>query len=337
MAEHVKTLEDLARIAGMSIATVSRALRDHPAVNAATKRKIVKLAIEHNYPFQRYSPAGLMGAEATIAVVIPPPLASQPRLSDPFIMELLAAIGEAARERNCDFMLSHFTPSSRDDLLEVMHLSRADGVIFLGQSSLHDAFNALADTQRRFVVWGAELPDQAYCSVGSDNQGGALRATRHLIRLGRKCIAFVGTSATPEIEQRFEGYATALEEAGLPVDPALVSDSHFDLESAESAIDELIASGTKFDAIVAASDIIAFGAIRSLNRKGVRVPEDVSVIGYDNVEFGRYIQPALSTISQNVDKAGRLLVSKLLNAGRTATPLPERLPTDLIIRDSCGG
>ncbi len=337
MSEAVRTLEDLARLAGMSIATVSRALRDHPAVNAATKRKIVRLAIEHNYPFQRYAPAGLMGAEATLAIVVPPPHARQPRLTDPFMMELVASISDAARERNCDLMISHFTPQGRDDLVELMHLSRADGVIFLGQSTLHDAFNTIADNQRRFVVWGAELPDQRYCSVGSDNRGGALRATRHLIRLGRTRIAFLGATLTPEIIQRHEGYAAALEEAGLALDPHLTADTHFDLESAESSVDELLASGVSFDAIVAASDIIAFGAIRTLTRMGIRVPEDVSVIGYDNVDFGRYLHPALSTISQNVDKAGRLLVSKLLNTGRTAVPPSERLPTDLIIRDSCGG
>ncbi len=337
MSVSAKTLEDLARIAGMSIATVSRALRDHPAVNATTKRKIVRLAIEHNYPFQRYSPAGLLGAEATIAVVIPPPLTRQPRLADPFLMELLAAIGEAARERSCDLMVSHFTPSGRDDLVELMHLNRADGVIFMGQSSLHHAFNALADTKRRFVVWGAELPDQNYCSVGSDNQGGALRATRHLIRLGRKRISFLGATLNPEIQQRYEGYCEALDEAGLARDPALAIDSHFDLESAESTIDELVASGARFDSIVAASDILAFGAIRSLTRQGIRVPQDVAVIGYDNVAFGRYVQPALSTISQDVEKAGRMLVSKLLASARNATPPSERLPTDLIVRESCGG
>lgn len=337
MTETIRTLEDLARLAGMSIATVSRALRDHPAVNAATKRKIIRLAIEHNYPFQRYSPSGLIGAEATLALVIPPPHARQPRVTDPFMMELIASISDAARERNCDLILSHYTPQGREDLAELMHLSRADGVIFLGQSTLHEAFNAMADNQRRFVVWGAELPDQRYCSVGSDNHGGALRATRHLLRLGRRRIAFLGATITPEIIQRFEGYAAALEEAGIEVSPELCAATHFDLESAESSCDELLGSGVRFDAIVAASDVIAFGAIRSLARNGLSVPDDVAVIGYDNVEFGRYIRPSLSTVSQNVGKAGRLLVSKLLNAGRSAAAPSERLPTDLVVRESCGG
>lgn len=321
----------------MSIATISRALRDHPAVNAATRQRIVRLAIEHGYPFHRYSPAGLTSAEATITVVIPPPLARQPRLADPFLLELMGAIAEAARERRCDVTVSHFTPSGRDELVELMRLNRTDGVIFLGQSSLHDAFNALADGRGRFVVWGAALADQRHCSIGSDNRGGARRATRHLLRLGRNRIAFLGTTLNPEIRQRYQGYASALGEAGIGLDPALAVDSHFDLESAECAVEELIGAGTRFDAIVAASDILAFGAIRSLARQGIRVPHDVAVIGYDNVAFGRYVAPALSTVSQDVDKAGRLLVSKLLNPGRASFPVSERLPTDLVIRESCGG
>ena len=320
----------------MSIATISRALRDHPAVNAATKQKIVRLAIEHGYPFQRYSPAGLMGAEASITVVIPQPLARQPRLADPFLMELVGAIGEAARERHCDILISHFTPSGHDDLAELMHLNRTDGVIFLGQSSLHRAFNELADNRGRFVVWGAELADQRYCSIGSDNRGGALRATRHLLRLGRKRIAFLGATLNPEIRQRRQGYVEALEETGISLDPSLTVDSYFDLESAECSVEGLVSSGTRFDAIVAASDILAFGAIRSLARLGLRVPDDVAVVGYDNVAFGRYVQPALSTVSQDVEKAGRLMVSKLLSSSPASFPISERLPTSLIVRESCG-
>ena len=169
MKNDLKKVEDLASLAGVSIATVARAVSDSPAVNSATKKRIWQLALANNYPFRRYTPAGPLGAEATIAIVIPRPQAREPKLSDPFVLELVAAIGEAARERGCDFLVSHVSPSSHDDLVEVMETNRADGVIFLGQSGLHEEFNALAENSRKFVVWGAELPGQKYCSVGSDN------------------------------------------------------------------------------------------------------------------------------------------------------------------------
>ncbi|KAF0185962.1 MAG: LacI family transcription regulator [Hyphomonadaceae bacterium] len=337
MSKDMKKLEDLARLAGVSIATVSRALGGSNAVNAVTKRKIWQLALANNYPFRRYTPSGPLGAEATIAIVIPQPQAREPKLSDPFVLELVAAIGEAARERGCDLIISHVSPSGHDDLVEVMETNRADGVIFLGQSTLHEEFNELAASQRKFVVWGAELPGQTYCSVGSDNFVGGRRAARHLIRLGRKRIVFLGDPIAPEVMQRHQGYVEALKESRIPIDEKLVLATHFDIESGEASIDELLGEGIDFDGIVAASDMIALGAMRALARKGIAVPKQVSVVGYDNVQFSRFARPALTTISQNVEKAGKILVSKLLSASGSSDIPSERVPTDLIVRDSCGG
>ena len=212
----------------------------------------------------------------------------------------------------------------------------ADGTIFLGQSSLHPAFNRLAESEGRFVVWGAQLPDQAYCSVGSDNLAGGRRATLHLARLGRKRIVYLGDTEAPEVQQRLRGYVEAIEQAGLAQDKALMVPAHFTVESSEASVDALIARGEDFDGIVAASDLIALGAIRSLLHHGRRVPEDVSVVGYDDVPFARYSRPALTTVLQDTQRAGRLLVSKLLDTGG-GEMRSERLPTDLIVRESCGG
>jgi len=330
------TLEDLASLAGVSISTASRALNDSPAVNIRTKQQIWKLARELNYPFRRHMPAGPIGAEATIAIVVPRPQARDARMSDPFLFELITGVGEAARERGCDILVSHISPSSFEDLSVAMSTSRADGVVFLGQSYLHVAFNRLAETEARFVVWGAQFAEQAYCCVGSDNLLGGRRAAMHLARLGRKRIVFLGDTEAPEAFQRHRGYTEALETAGLPVDPARTVAAFFEVESAEAATEGLLARGTPFDSIVAASDLIALGAIRALQRAGLRVPEDVSVVGYDNVPFGRYSNPALTTVSQDTFKAGRLMVAKLLDARAQEARRSERLPTELIVRDSCG-
>jgi DNA-binding LacI/PurR family transcriptional regulator len=218
-----------------------------------------------------------------------------------------------------------------------MTTSRADGVIFLGQSSLHNALNRLSGSEARFVVWGAQLPDQAYCSVGSDNLLGGRRGTLHLARLGRRRIVFLGDTEAPEVSLRVRGYSEALEQAGLEAQPELMVSAHFTVESGEASVDALIARGTPFDGIVAASDLIALGAIRSLLNAGIRVPEDVSVIGYDDVPFARYSRPALTTIMQDTARAGRLLVSKLIDAAGGGEMRSERIPTELIVRGSCGG
>ncbi len=337
MSRKTTRLEDLARMAGVSISTASRALNDSPAVNDRTKQAIWKLAREHDYPFRRYMPAGPIGAQGTIAVVTPRPQGREGRLSDPFFLELLAGVGEAARERGCDLVMSHVSPANLDDLSVAMTTSRADGVIFLGQSTLHAAFNHMAETESRFVVWGAELPDQAYCSVGSDNINGGRRAAAHLARLGRRRIVFLGDLDPPESMQRQRGYADALDNAGLGVDPELIIPAHFEVESAEASVDSLLRRGLAFDGIVAASDLIALGAVRALLHAGLDVPKDVSVIGFDNVPFSRYSRPALSTIAQDTMKAGRLMVSKLLDSSGDRAGRSERIPTDLIVRETCGG
>ena len=337
MARRNTRLEDIAALAGVSISTASRALNDSPSVNDRTKQLIWKLAREHDYPFRRYMPAGPIGATGTIALVVPRPQGRDVQIDDPFTLELLAGVADAARERGCDLVVSHFAPSSYDDLLAAMTTSRADGVIFLGQSSLHAAFNRLSETEGRFAVWGAQLADQTYCSVGSDNLAGGKRATLHLARLGRRRIVYLGDTEAPEVQQRLRGYFEALDQSALANDPALLVPAHFTVESGETAMDALIARGTPFDGIVAASDLIAIGAIRSLLRHGRKVPEDVSVVGYDDVPFARYSRPALTTVLQDTARAGRLLVSKLLDTGTNGDIRSERMPTDLIVRESCGG
>jgi DNA-binding LacI/PurR family transcriptional regulator len=338
MAKRTTTLEDIAKLAGVSISTASRALNDSPAINRQTKQRIWKLAREQNYPFRDYMPAGPIGAEATIAVVVPRPQGGEFLLGDPFFLDLLSGLAEAAYERDCDVLVSHVSPASYDDLSVLMSTSRADGVVFLGQSNLHAALNRLAGEESRFVVWGAELPDQDYCCVGSDNFAGARRATAHLARLGRTRIVFLGDTDDPEPAQRYLGYLDALTQAGIAHEPALTVPAHFEVESAEAAVDALIHHDVSFDGVVAASDLIALGAVRALRRAGLAVPKDVSVMGFDNVRFARYATPALSTIAQDTGKAGRLLVSKLLDAGEgKMRSRSERLPTELIVRESCGG
>lgn len=327
------TLEKLAKLAKVSVSTVSRALNDHPSISAPVKKKLWALARKHGYEFRRYMPASPIGAEGAITVVTPRVRGRPLPLSHPFFLELLASIGEAARDRGCDFTVSHLVPANYDDLVHATTTGRANGVIFLGQGTLHDEFNRLAGTPSRFVVWGAQIPGQRYCTVGTDNVLGGRRATQHILKHGRKRVLFLGGS-DPEAMQRFRGYVDALQEAGIAIVDELIGRVEFEAESAESAVDGLLLGKVPFDGIVAASDLIALGAIRALSRKGLSVPRDVSVVGYDNMLLSRLSTPTLSTVQQDIPKAGRMLVSKLLEWN--GTPRPELLSTELIIRESCG-
>lgn len=336
MTQKPTRLEDLARIAGVSTATISRALNDSPNVNPETKRRVWQLAKEHNYSFRPHMPAILTRAASTIAIVIPMQPGREYKNSDPFYLELIGGVCSAAREISCDVVISHLAPKNFDDLSGLVDSSRTNGIIFLGQSFLHDRFNFLTATNRRFIVWGAQMDGQQYCSVGSDNRQGGERATAHLLRLGRRRIAFLGDMDAPELRQRYEGYIRAHHTAGLEADPALTSSASFELESAEAAVDAMASAGHDFDAVFAGSDLIAIGAIRAIQRSGRQVPDDVAVVGYDNIKLAQYSSPALTTIAQDMTKAGRMMVSKLLSSPDMQASFSERLPTELIIRSSCG-
>jgi len=327
------TLEKLAKLAKVSVSTVSRALNDHPSISSTQKKRLWELARKHGYEFRRHMPASPIGAAGAVTVVTPRVRGRPLPLSHPFFLELLASIGEAARDRGCDFTVSHLVPANYEDLVHATTTGRANGVIFLGQGALHDELNHLAETEARFVVWGAQITGQKYCTIGTDNMLGGRRATQHLIKHGRKRIVFLG-GTDPEATQRYRGYTEALQDAGLGIDDELIGRVEFESESAETAVEGLLRRKVPFDGIVAASDLIALGGIRALSRAGRSVPNDISVVGYDNMLLSRLSTPTLSTVQQDIPKAGRMLVSKLLEW--SGDPRPELLSTELIIRESCG-
>lgn len=334
--KNLHRLEDLAELAGVSISTVSRALNDSPLVSDRTKKKILSLAQSNNYSGRLRDKVYTEDADKTVSIVIPPPQGRDTRLSDPFMLDLIGGIGDALKEQNCDLLISHLTMTDYHSASNLVASGRCDGLIVLGQSTMHKQLNQLAAQKIPFVTWGAQFMDQNYCSVGSDNRQGGRRATNHLIRMGRRRIAFVGDCEGPEMKLRQEGYREALDQNGIQYDPRLVRPAHFYPESAMEAIEVLVEQGVEFDGIVAVSDMIAIGAMKALANKGISVPDDVSVIGYDDVLVAAYTSPALSTIRQDVTKAGRLMVSKLLRMLGGERVQSSTLPTDLIIRESCG-
>ena len=342
-------LVDLAALTGFSVATVSRSLADHPGISDDTKSRVRAAALEHGYPI-RPAPSSAEAAAARrkdrnrIGLVMPAALSAGSPLANPFELSLIGGIGAALRDRHFDFSIAWQAPHDDKSLMKFMARSKYDGLIFIGQSQYHGALNRLADMGRAFVVWGVEAEDQAYCSIGSDNFQGGYRATSHLVRLGRRRIVFLGQSAALASAQtrfsqtavRLEGYRAAIEGGGLPVVPAMVQASLGTSEAAADAVENLLERNIVFDGIVAASDTIAIGAIRALRQRGHHVPRDVSVIGYDDSDLASHVHPRLTTVRQDTLKAGNLLVSKLLRLMDGHSVASERLPTEIVIRDSCG-
>jgi len=207
-------------------------------------------------------------------------------------------------------------------------------VILIGQGRHHDQLNKMAARGVPFVVWGAQLPQQLYTTVGGDNVTGGRLATERLLAQGRRRIAFLGDTTLPEVEQRHRGYVEALAAEGLAPDPQLHVASSFLPESGGQAVEELARRGVAYDGLFACSDLLAMKAIYALRAHGRDVPGDVAVVGYDDIELAGYCHPPLTTVRQPRDVAARALVNALLARvdGQSAPSL--QLPTDLAIRAS---
>ncbi|RME64209.1 MAG: LacI family transcriptional regulator, partial [Alphaproteobacteria bacterium] len=210
------------------------------------------------------------------------------------------------------------------------------GVIFVGQGRHRSEIRDFARAHKRVVTWGAVEAADDHCVVGSDNVGGGMLATQHMLNLGRKAVAFLGDRTLPEIGQRYEGYALALTAAGMDVDERRVIAAPFDIKEARVAAQPLAALYPEFDAIFAASDMIALAAIAALRDKGIRVPRDVSVVGFDDIPAGAHVSPSLTTVHQDIRRAGEILVEKLIAILAGESVSSQTIETRLIVRQSCG-
>jgi len=331
---------DIAHRAGVSQATVSRALRDSPLVNAETREKIKKIARELNYHVDRAA-AGLRSQQShTLAILLYKDPTSDDSQINPFFLSMLGNITRAAAKRNYDVLVS-FQQLHEDWYLRYQLSNRADGIILLGYGD-YTGFaykvDRLVKADARFTVWGATGPELKDRSIGCDNVKGAFMATSHLLGLGRRNIAFFGgtSAACPELKQRYDGYCKALVEAGVPIDDELQFDTDFRETSGAWATGELLKSGKAFDAIFAATDLLAIGAIKRLRAEGIEVPEDVSVVGFDDIPAAAYFNPSLTTVQQNTVLASKHLVNQVIRMIEGKKPKAKLLEPALIVRHSCG-
>ena len=325
---------DIARLAGVSTATVSRALNGSPLIHPDTTKRIQELAKSLNYTINIGAKNLRIGQSQTVAIVIPFDRNSRQTISDPFFLSMLGSLADALTENGYDMLLSRVDAEHLDKRAEIYESGRARGIIVIGQWGHHDQLNALAGRKVPFVVWGAHLPRQMYCSVGSDNLIGGKVATAHLLSQGLRRIAFLGNTELPEVALRYQGYCAAHEDLGLAPDSALLVNVSFSAKQAREGVEKIIAQDLQFDAIFASSDLIAMTAISVLQWRGLQVPTDVPVVGYDDIEAAAHFHPSLTTVSQSLENAGQLLVQSLLRAMNGEVVEPILMPTRLITRES---
>jgi DNA-binding LacI/PurR family transcriptional regulator len=327
-------MADIARLAGVSVSTVSRALSGSPLVSADTRERIGQLARSLNYSINTGAQNLRLRKNQTIAVVVPFDAQSRQHISDPFFLAIVGSIADELTDRGYDMLLSRVDAERLDSAATLVDSGKAIGVIVIGQWRRHEQLNELARRRVPLVVWGAQMPGQRYCSVGGDNVAGGRIATEHLLSLGRRRIVFLGDPQLPEVAQRREGYLLALAAAGVQAPAELELPVPFEIVTARRALDALCASGAAFDAVLGCSDLLALQAMHAVRAAGRRVPQDVAVVGYDDMPLASWSDPPLASVHQPVGDAGTALVDALLGMLRGEESAPRTLPVRLALRAS---
>jgi DNA-binding LacI/PurR family transcriptional regulator len=332
---------DIAQLAGVSQPTVSRALRGSTSVSDATRKRIEAIAKQLNYKVDKNATNLRSGHSNTLALLLFEDPTPDDSLINPFFLSMLGSITRTCALRGYDLLIS-FQQLSGDWHVDYEDSRKADGLILLGYGDYHDyekRLGQLVEQGTHFVRWGSVKPEAREIVVGCDNAQGGRDVTNHLIIQGRKRIAFIGTatSAAPEFLDRHNGYAAALDTAGLVRSLTLHVEALSSEEEGHDAAMRLIARGEPFDAIVCASDLIGLGAMRALQEAGLSIPGDVAVTGFDDILAAGLANPPLTTVTQQPGEAGALLVDTVLRLVRNEPAESRMLPARLVVRRSSAG
>lgn len=328
-------MADIARLANVSKPTVSRALSNSPLVNRATRDHVLRIANAHGYAVNRNAQKLRHKRTNTIAVSLDFRSHRENHIADPFMFDLLAGVSEALGDRNQDLLLCAPNHNDATAFRQILNERGADGFIVLGQGHREQMLEEFAAGGAPLVVWGAAARDANYCVVGSDNYLGGQLAGRYFLERGRRHFLFVGDTSFREMHLRREGLQSVADESG---DDIVIDDIELHGFSYESAYD----AATRYldviesppDGVFTWNDTAAMAFISAFREAGIRVPGDVSVVGYNDIPSAQYYSPRITTIRQDTHQAGRVLVAKLMRMLDGEAPKSTAIRTELIERES---
>ena len=325
-------MDDIAALANVSKPTVSRALSNSPLVNKKTRERVLEIARAHGYAVNRNAQKLRNKRTNTVAVSLDYHSHQGNHISDPFIFELLAGVSEALGNANQDLLL--MAPSHNDiDSFRHMLTSRgADGFLFLGQGHRESTIAQFAKTGAPLVVWGARRKNSGYCVVGSNNFLGGQLAGKYFMEHGRRRLLFVGDTSHAEIFWRDKGLRDVTDShPKVRIDEVVPDELSYE-SSYQTATHWLDHCDEPPDGIFAYNDTAALAFLRAFTDQGLKVPGDVSVVGYNDIPSASFASPPLTTIRQDIYHAGRLLVKKLMQIIDGKKVRSELIKTELIVR-----
>ncbi|HEU4798978.1 MAG TPA: LacI family DNA-binding transcriptional regulator [bacterium] len=329
------TIRDVAARARVSVATVSRVVNGSPhRVSPATRRRVASAVRSMGYHANIIAQGLKQRRTRTVALIVPD-------ISNPFFPAIARGIEDKAQERGYAVLLCNtYEDLARErTYLDLLRKRMVDGLIFATVGSNTRHLRALRRERLPVVLVARDVEGVRIDAIFVDNFRGEFEATSHLIGLGHRHVAHIaGPPSLHVASERRRGYLRALEAAGVPQEDAVVVEGDFSADGGRNAVRTLLERNIRFTAVAAANDLMAIGAMEALRHSGRRVPDDVAVVGFDDITFASLVSPALTTVAQPKYKMGQLAMDRLLALmdGSDGRPKQMVLPPELVVRESCG-
>jgi LacI family transcriptional regulator len=328
--EDMPTIKDVAKRAGVAVSTASYALNNRPEIRKETREKVLQAAQELNY-----RPSGIARdlrktKTETVGLLLP-------NLYGPFYSELIQAVEEVVFSNGYHLIAGSSHGGDKSTAMKFLQEKRSDGVLVFAQDLSNEVLRQIAAKDFPIILLGQELAGDYIWSISVNTRQGAYNLVNHLIKLNYTTIGFLsGPTRTQDNRDRFDGYQQALQEHNMSVPQQWVVQGHFIMEGGYHAAQTLLLQKDLPQAIVAANDEMAIGAMRAFQDAGLRIPEDIAIAGFDDIVLSRYISPKLTTVRQPIKQMANLATHMLFQALNGNFSIENaRLEAELVIRESC--
>lgn len=330
------TIKDIAKAAGVSVTTVSRALNGYSDVNEKTRQKIKEVALQLNYSPNTLARSLVMNKTKTIGLLVSG--MTKGSIKDNFTYEILCGINDTIGSVDYDliFFSTNTSQQKEKSYAQLCRERKVDGVIIQGIKTDDPYLQEIIDSDIPCVLIDIPIEAASVGYISTDNVLGGKKATMHLLELGHRHIGMInGHNRAFVSQQRLEGYRLALSEANIPFNWNYVLSGGFDEDEAYESAKKLLRTHPELTAIFCASDVMALGVLRAIKDLGRSVPDEVSVIGYDDIILASYVSPKLSTIAQNKYLMGQMATQLLAAMLKGETGERKMIvETELVIRES---